>query len=123
MAVTAGWDDIVDYIYIVRCEDTWTWAEFDAAIRTSFAELAESDKTIDFMMCFNDNLPKGNAIYHLTVAGKQPPNFRHTVMVNQSGRFLEIVVKSADKARGWEGPTFVKTIEDGRDYLLKQSNS
>ncbi len=123
MPVTAGWDEEVKSIYIVQCVAPWEWVEFANVIRESFEKLGKLDTPVDLMMAFDDNLPKGNAMQYLSIAGQQPPNFRHTVMVNRSGRFLEMIVKTADKARGWEGPAFVKTIDDGREYLLKQTGA
>lgn len=122
MPAKCFWDDDEKTLYCVHMDDKWTWDDFLKAIKESYAMLGELDYQVDFLMGFLSRLPSGGAIIPLTYAGEnQPPNIRHTVILNQSGRattmFISSLVGAVDAVHDWDGPKFVESMEEAREYL------
>lgn len=117
VAIQSRWDEKDDNLYLVKCDMGWTWLQFVTASDDAYAMLGKLDHDVNFAMWFK-SLPPGEAQKHMSHAGgTQPPNIRHTVIINNSTRFLDILVKNADRQQGWVGPKIVTTIEDARAYL------
>lgn len=122
MPITAGWDNPEQTIYCVQMRGSdWIWPQFGAEIDRAYRLIEMTGRTVDFVMAFYDVLPLGNALGYLSVAGSQPANVRHTVIVNNASPFLELLVRSVDRARGWEGPQFVDSFEAARAYLAARA--
>jgi hypothetical protein len=123
MPVQCFWDDDAKTIYCVHMHDTWTWDEFTNAVKESYAMLGKLDYRVDFVMGFLSSLPEdGSAMMPLTYAGEnQPPNIRHTVMLNATGRattmFMQSIIGAVDAVNEWVGPKFVESMEECRQYL------
>jgi hypothetical protein len=121
MPTLLEWDNPEKTAFRIELNDKWTWAEFDTAIDESNRSIAAHPAKVDVILCINAALPPGNALTHLRRAGNQPPNAHRTVMVQGASLFLESLVRTVDKAKKWEGPAFVKTLEEARE-LLKDNN-
>lgn len=118
MPTKAYWDNQDRTIYCVELNADWTWEEFDQIIDDIYGMLDRYGKDVDFILCFNSDLPLGNAVVHLEKGGTQPPNIKRTVFVNHAGPLLNQFVRRADRQNGWDGPEFAPTIEDARKMLL-----
>ena len=122
MPAKTFWDDEEKTIYCVHMEDEWNWDDFIEAVKKSYEMLGQVEYKVDFVMGFLSPLPAGGAIIPLTYAGEnQPPNIRHTVMLNQTGRattmFMTSLIGAVDAVHEWEGPKFVESMQEARDYL------
>lgn len=116
--IISEWDNAEKTVWRVETNPGWTWTQFTQAIDEAYAVIGQLDYRVDFVMYFKASLPPGDAIGHLTHAGgTQPTNIYRTVMVNNSTRFLDIIVKNADRKEGWEGPDFFTTMEEAREFL------
>jgi hypothetical protein len=122
MPSSQEWDNSAKTVYRIEFNGKWTWADFNAAIdESNRAMAAQAPAKVDLIICINTALPPGNAMPHLRHAGgMQPPNTNRSVMVNESGLFLERVVQTVDKAKRWDGPAIVKTLAEARDLLSRQ---
>jgi hypothetical protein len=90
-------------------------------IRGIYRKLAEVGHEVNIALWFTGKLPEGNILAQMrVVGGSQPPNLRHTVFINNSGQFLEMLITSFDKANHWEGPGFVDSLEEARVYLARK---
>ena len=120
--IISEWDNDEKTIWRVETIPGWTWIDFTQAIDAAYEVIAQVDYRVDFVMYFKASLPPGDAIGHLTHAGgTQPPNIYRTVMVNNSTRFLDIIVKNADRKEGWEGPTFFTSMDEARTFLREDN--
>jgi hypothetical protein len=122
MPITQGWDNPEKTIYRIDINDQWTWTDFDAAIDESNRMMAaQAPAKVDLIMCVNTSVPPGNAIAHLRRSGgTQPPNTHRTVIVNEAGLLFELLIRSVDKTKRWEGPAMVKTVAEARTLLSAQ---
>lgn len=115
--ISAGWDEQNDNLYIVKSTIGWSWREFVEAVDEAYALLGQLDHDVNFAMWFQ-SLPPGDVSRPMTHAGgTQPANIRHTVIISEVSRFLELVVRKEDRKQGWVGPKIVQSIEEARDYL------
>ena len=123
MAHEAYWDDQIPDLYIIKFLETWTWQEFQQAIASSYEYLKNEQRTLDVVVGFYNQFPLGSAVLHLTFAGEQPSNIRHTVMINETNintqQFVETLISSVDRMKGWHGPTFVEDVEQARKTIQK----
>ena len=121
MGVKSLWDDEERTLYRVEVHDEWTWDDFDRAIRAAYDMLEALKRDVDFLIGFYTSLPPGSALPHLTAAGVQPENIRHTVILNATGLgttlFISSLVEAVDNVREWQGPKFVSSLEEAREYL------
>lgn len=118
LAIESRWDNDERTIYTVICRTGWTWEQFKQAIDKSYEIIGKLDYKVDFVMAFLSMLPTGDVAGYLTHAGgTQPSNIYRTVIVNNSTRFLDIIVKNADRKEGWVGPTIVLTLDEARKFL------
>ncbi len=121
MPYTLKWDDEQHTIYHLHLFGEWTWEDWTIAFRQAHAEIGTESHRVDFIIQIQNRIPKGNAAPHFKYAGReQPPNARHSVLVNQSGIFLELLLKGIIKQHGWDGPKFTETVEEGGEYLLEK---
>jgi hypothetical protein len=122
MTITQGWDNPEKTIYRIDINDVWTWNDFNAAIDESNRVMAaQAPNKVDLIMCVNTPLPSGNAISHLRRSGgSQPANTHRTVIVNETGLLFEMLIRSVDKVKGWQGPAMVKTMAEARTLLSIQ---
>lgn len=101
--------------------DTWTWREFRAVTKEAYAVLGALNSDVDLIQGFYSEFPEGSAVMHFLYAGEQPTNVRHTVILNATGMsnqlFIESIVQTVDRLRGWDGPKFVTTLDEARTYL------
>lgn len=113
------WDNEEETCLLMELGSGWSWKEFVVAVDKAHAMVAEKGYNVNFIMLWKSSLPPGpDAMPSLKHSGgTQPPNLRHTVMVNKSTHFLDIVIKNTDRKNGWEGPKIVRTVEDAREYL------
>jgi hypothetical protein len=117
MPITQSWDNPEKTVYLIDLKDKWSWTEFDNAIDSGMREIATQPSKVDVILWVDSELPPGNAMMHLRRAGgTQPPNAYRTVIV-QSSMFLSTLIRTIDKAKRWEGPALVKTIEEARALL------
>ena len=121
MPANCFWDDEAKTIYCVHMSDKWNWDEFMSAIKESYDSLGKLDSRVDFVMGFFSPLPEGSALAPLTYAGEQPPNIRHTVFVNATGKattlFISSLIEAVDNMNEWQGPKFVSSMVEAREYL------
>jgi len=121
MATNCVWDDEARTLYRVEMLDEWTWDDFTAVIKEAYEMLGKLTQKVDFIMAFYSPLPEGSALQPLAYAGVQPPNIRHTVMLNQTGLgttlFMSSLIEAVDRVHEWHGPKFVSTLEEARSYL------
>jgi hypothetical protein len=121
MPVEGIWDDETKTLFRIEMRDRWEWGEFDKVVKTGYDAIKGMKHNVNVIMAFYSDLPSGNAIPHLTYAGIQPTNVRHTVMINQSGLatdlFIQSLINAVDKVHEWEGPKFVYSLEEARTYL------
>ncbi|MAS36539.1 MAG: hypothetical protein CL610_21220 [Anaerolineaceae bacterium] len=118
MPITHQWDDDAATIYRIELAgEDWTWPQFSAAVRQVYDYLGETGRIVHVIMWFQGPLPPGDALSNLRAGGMQPSNIRHTVLVNDAGRFLEALIDSVVRVRGWDGPKFVKSLDDARDRV------
>ncbi len=114
-----AWDDENHTCLRMELGMGWSWGEFIEAIDEAHAMVATKDHDVNLIMLWKASLPPGReampALQH--AGGTQPPNLRHTVMVNKSTRFLDILIKNTDRREGWVGPKIVQNIDDARKYL------
>ena len=122
MTAKCFWDDEAKTIYCVHMSDTWVWDDFTNAITETYEFLGKLDYRMDFVMGFFSPLPEGSALAPLTYAGEQPPNIRHTVFVNATGKattlFIASLIEAVDNVNEWQGPKFVSSMAEARQYLL-----
>ena len=112
------WDNPEKTCFRMELGSGWTWQEYIAYIDDAHATIATQDNNVNLIMWFQASIPPGNAMEALKHSGgTQPPNLRHTVMVNSSTRFLDILIKNTDRKNGWTGPKIVQTLEEARTYL------
>lgn len=113
------WDNEEENRYCVEMGSGWTWQEFRDEFDKAHAAIKDKDHPVNMIMWFKSSIPPGkDAVSSLEHAGgTQPPNIRHTVIVNASTRFLDILVKNSDRKQGWVGPKIVQTVNDARTYL------
>jgi len=113
------WDDDDETRFCVESGTGWTWQDFIEHIDQAHDIIAAKEHDANIIMWFKSSIPPGKdatpALEH--AGGTQPPNLRHTVIVNASTRFLDILVKNSDRQRGWVGPKIVQTMDDARAYL------
>jgi hypothetical protein len=124
MPANCFWDDEAKTLYCVHMTDEWVWDDFTNAITETYAYLGKLDFRMDFVMGFFSPLPQGSALAPLTYAGEQPPTIRHTVFVNATGKattlFISSLIQAVDDINEWQGPKFVDSMEQARDYLAQQ---
>ncbi len=123
MPISTQWDDAAQTIYRVNLDALdWTWAEFTEVIRNSYDLIQSTERTVHLILWFKGSrLPTGNVLAHMRVAGStQPKNLRHTVLINESGSFLERIIETVDRTRGWEGPAILDSLAAARDYLAEK---
>jgi hypothetical protein len=122
MSITQDWDNPEKTIYRIDMNAPWTWDEFDAAIDQSNRMMAaQAPAKVDLILSINGALPPGNTMPHLRHAGgSQPPNTHRSVIVNEAGLFLELIVRTVDRAKRWDGPALVKTLAEAHDLLRPQ---
>lgn len=121
MSHLINWDDEDHTIYHLNFLGVWTWEEWSIAFRDGYAEMGKASHCVDVIIQIQNAVPYGNAVPHIKYAGaNQPPNARHTVIVNQSGIFLETLVKLIVHNNGWVGPAFVNTVPEAREYLQEK---
>lgn len=113
------WNDDTHTCYRVEMGLGWTWAQFKDAFDQAHAVIAEQEHDVNIIMWFKATIPPGKAAESLTYAGgTQPPNLRHTVIINESStRLLDILVKNEDRKQGWHGPKIVQSLDDALAYL------
>jgi hypothetical protein len=120
MPITHQWDNEAKTIYRLDLDDSWQWDDFNAVLKQAYDVVAAKKSKVDFIMCINSNLPPGNAfIYLRNAGGSQPANVYRTVIVNKAGILLERLVGTIDRAKGWDGPEMVKTLDEARAFLNK----
>ncbi|MGJ3237376.1 MAG: hypothetical protein ACFE0Q_01590 [Anaerolineae bacterium] len=120
MPVHHGWDDEAQTIYTFTMTDSWTWGDFQEALREGYPIIQAADYAVDVIYAYISPLPQENAVQYLMLAGEtQPSNCQHTVIVTQQALIHEIV-KSVDSVRKWEGPAFFEDLHEARVYLLAQ---
>lgn len=116
--IVSVWDNEEKTCFRMELGSGWSWEQYIEAVDEAHAIIAEQDHDVNLIMWFQSRLPPGNAMDALKHSGgTQPPNLRHTVMVNESTRFLDILITNTDRKHGWAGPKIVTTVEDARDYL------
>lgn len=115
------WDEEVEKLYRIEFYDNWTWEEYKEGYTTTYEMLGKLDYKLDLVQGLLSDLPAGSAILNITVAGQQPPNIRHTVLLNQTGKthqqFVEYIVGAVKRMKGWTGPKFVDTLGEARAYI------
>ena len=113
------WNDDTQTCYRVEMAFGWTWTQFKEAFDQAHAIIAEQAHDVNIIMWFKATIPPGKAAESLTYAGgTQPPNLRHTVIINESStRLLDILVKNEDRKQGWQGPKIVQSLDDALAYL------
>jgi len=123
MPITQEWDNPEKTIYRIDITAPWTWDEFDAVIDQSNRMMAaQAPARVDLILCVNGPLPPGNAMPHMRHAGgSQPPNTHRSVIVNDAGLFVELVIRSVDRTKRWDGPALVKTLAEARELLKSPS--
>ncbi len=122
MAYSIGWDNTERTTFLIKLYEQWTWEDWILAHTEAYAEMATVSHRVDFIACFYNKLPHGNAVPHFKYAGShQPPNARHTVFVNQAGPMLKVMIDAVDKMMGWTGPSFVPSVEAAREHLAKET--
>lgn len=124
MSAEMLWDDEAKTLCCVEMRDTWQWQDFSDKIKEVYEMIAQLDHEVNVVFGFYSKLPEGErALPHLTRAGHQPSNIRHTVIVNQSGLasklFMQSLISTVDKVNEWNGPKFLDTMEDARAYLQR----
>ena len=124
MSAEIVWDNDEKTLCSVEMRDTWAWQDFTDKIKEAYDTIAEFDYDVNFIFGFYSSLPKDErALKPLTYAGHQPPNIRHTVIVNQSGfaskLFMQSMVTTVAKVNEWNGPKFLDTMEEARVYLQR----
>ena len=116
--ILSVWDNEEKSTFRMELGSGWTWEYYIEAIDEAHATIAAEDHDVNLIMWFQTRLPPGNAMEALKHSGgTQPPNLRHTVMVNTSTRFLDILITNTDRKNKWVGPKIVTTLEDARNYL------
>jgi hypothetical protein len=116
--ITLQWDNDEQTCYRFELGFGWTWTQFVEEIDKAHMMIAEKEHDVNLIMWFTAKIPPGNPAEPFQHAGgTQPPNLRHTVMVNESTRFLDILIRNTDKKHGWVGPKIVRTLEEARAYL------
>lgn len=118
------WDNEEKTLCCVEMRGEWKWQDFTDKITEAYELIARFDYKVNFVFGFYSKMPEGEkALPHLTFAGHQPPNIRHTVIVNQSGLasklFMQSIISSVDKVNEWNGPKFLDTMEEARAYLKR----
>lgn len=118
MNILSVWDNTEKTCFRMELGSGWSWQQFVEEIDKTHAVIAEQVHDVNLIMWFKTSLPPGNSVASLKHSGgTQPPNLRHTVMVNSSTRFLDIVIKNTDRKQGWVGPKIVQSLDEARDYL------
>lgn len=120
MPVTCDWDDDDNRIYVLHCTELWTWEDFERAVDRAYRLLASQSHDVDFVMQFNNYMPLGDAKKRLMYAGEQPTNLRHTVILNEAGNLIKMILRKVDKAKGWQGPAFAYSMEQAREAINTQ---
>ena len=122
MSAEIIWDDEEKTLCSVEMRGDWKWQDFSDKIKEAYEDIATLNHDVNFIFGFYSKMPEGEmALPHLTFAGHQPPNIRHTMIVNQSGLasklFMQSLISSVDKVNEWNGPKFLDTMEEARAYL------
>ncbi|MGB1286953.1 MAG: hypothetical protein ACPG7F_10500 [Aggregatilineales bacterium] len=108
-------------LYIIEFHKGWTWNDWYPAFADIYKMIAQVDHRVDLVIAFYSLLPAGNAIPHLKYAGeKQPPNTRHTIMVNRAGAILPLMVQNIVGVMDWEGPTWADDIDHAQRILAQK---
>jgi hypothetical protein len=121
MTITHDWDNEEKTVYLVEMAGSdWTWPQFSEKIQEAYKILEEDGRRVHVIMWFKTIPTSGDAISNLRMGGIQPKNVRHTVMINNTGRFFEMITQNVVRSRGWVGPKIVSTLEDARAYLIEK---
>lgn len=120
MGIKIQWDNSDRTIYLVEMDNDFTWPDFREKVEAAYQTIGVTPHKVDLILCFGQMLPHGDALTHMKFAGgRQPANIRHSVIVNQTGAFIETVVRRVDRSENWVGPTIVQTIDEARTLLAK----
>ena len=124
MASQHQWDNESQTVYRLELSDKWTWEEFSLKTSEVYKLLAQLPKRVDFIVWFKGEVPKGNAFPHLKRAGgSQPPTIYRTVMIIEGTKLLEMLTSIVVKGEKWEGPAFVKTLDEARALLTESEGT
>jgi hypothetical protein len=116
------WDNTEQTCYRMEFGFGWTWTQFIEAIDKVHVIVAEKEYDVNLIMWFKASLPPGNATESFKHAGgTQPPNLRHTVFVNESTRFLDILINNTDRREGWVGSKIVRNLDDAHAHFHRLS--
>lgn len=117
--ITLLWDNEEQTVYRMDLGFGWTWKQFIESVDKAHATIDEKEHDVNFIMWYKAKLPPGKEAMESFKhsGGTQPPNLRHTVFINESTRFLDILIKNTDHKHGWQGPKIVQTLEAARAYL------
>ena len=121
MPITHYWDNEEKTVYLVEMAGSdWMWPHFSEKIQEAYKILEADGRQVHVIMWFKTIPTSGDAISNLRMGGIQPKNVRHTVMINNTGRFFEMITQNVVRSRGWVGPKIVPTLEEARDYLIEK---
>ncbi|MGB7340934.1 MAG: hypothetical protein WBC91_18700 [Phototrophicaceae bacterium] len=128
MLTTQGlWDNEEHTCYRIEFYEGWSWEDFGTIHKEKYAMLGKLEQHIDLIVLFLGRVPRGSSMGHLSAGGDQPPNIRHTVMVNATDLTTKIFVKSMIgsivQLHNWVGPHFVDSLEEARLYLAQLEQS
>lgn len=114
------WDNTEKTCIRIEFRDHWTWDDWLLGHSELNETIATVDHRVDIIECFYHMMPRGNAIPAFKYSGgRQPPNARHTVFVNEAGPVFRKMVDAVVGVMGWEGPAFVDNIPEARESIAK----
>jgi len=123
MPIINQWDNTEKTVYLFIMYDEWDWSDYQANMRDGYEAIKTVSHKVDIIYAYVSGLPSGDAIHYLTLASEaQPANCYRSVIVNPKGEILQMMIGAVDNMRNWEGPKFVNTVDEARQYLIQAAS-
>ncbi|MEM6285010.1 MAG: hypothetical protein AAF787_22655 [Chloroflexota bacterium] len=123
MPLVSEWDNAEQTVYRIEVSGKWDWNALTSDVLDVYQEIGRIEHDVDFILAFLSPLPAGDALHHLMyIGGKQPANLKRTVFVNGAGGLLVALVDTIARSKGFDGPKFVRSVDEARLYLLEPAD-
>ena len=107
-------------LYVIEFSGRMTWDEWYEGFAEVYALIRDAEHRVDLLVIFATMFPSGNPMPHLKYSGaSQPTQVRHTLMISQVSNVVRVMVDTVVKSMHWDGPTWVKDVEDARKKLTQ----
>jgi hypothetical protein len=127
MTVRMIWDDEAHSVIRLDFCDPYTWSDFHESIHNVIEEVRKQPNRVDLIITNSIGLPPGNALPHFRQAEavfQGVPNLGSIMAVNprKMPGFIKAMIEVVMRTYGSKGrikPTFVNTLEEGRQRIAE----